>query len=630
MCGIAGIVSAERSFSKQDIEPIIESIKHRGPDGQQYWQNENKNVSLIHTRLSILDLSSNSDQPMSIGNYTMVFNGEVFNFIELREELKSLGHSFRTTGDSEVVLKAFIQWGEACLSKFNGMWALAIFNKETNELFLARDRYGIKPLYYLKESKYFAFSSETNTFKYLPNYNRTINQNNLEFNILNPYGLEGKGRTIFNNVYQLLPGHFAIVKGVEIKTKRWYNIIDRIATKPKPLKHDEFYNLIQESVALRLRSDVPIATALSGGLDSSSIFTIVNKVLQDSTSERISNKKQQAFVATFPGTNVDEAAYANDVVKHYNQSAINIDVAAGGNLFNELTQSIINSDFVLPTPITAISKIYESMRNNGYVVSLDGHGVDEMLYGYRNQVYDLMQNFGLDRKKTKALSMLGVLKNMYHPESRNEIEERYGAFIHSWHGGIKGKIKSLIKSLPIKQNRDQTQNLPWGNDFDSVYDFSSFEYHDQLLLNEFFVYSLPTLLRNFDKASMLNGVEIRMPFMDYRVVEAVFSMPFEQKIGEGYTKLALRKAISKKLPKQIVNRTYKIGIQSPLEVWGKSILKQPILDTLNSKDFKTYDLKIESFNEQNLANKLIKNEATLPEIQSFLLKYSSYLLSKQA
>ena len=212
MCGIAGIWHIDGTpISKDKLKKFTDSLSHRGPDAGCYWINDGGDIGLGHRRLSILDLSANANQPMSFANdrYWMIYNGEIFNFLELRKELESRGFVFRTNSDTEVILASYDLWGKDCLSKFNGMWGLVIYDKQEEKLFLARDRFGIKPLYYLyKPGKIFAFASETISFKYLEGHTREFNERRLAHNIADPCALEANGHTIYEDVYQLLPGHF--------------------------------------------------------------------------------------------------------------------------------------------------------------------------------------------------------------------------------------------------------------------------------------------------------------------------------------------------------------------------------------------------------------------------------------
>src|SRR5574343_1778894 len=231
MCGISGIYHLNREkIDLSELQSFTDSMLHRGPDASGYELLDQSTLGLGQRRLSILDLSDSGRQPMyyAEGRFCITYNGEIFNFLSIREELKSFGHSFKSDSDTEVILAAFMQWGPLCLKKFNGMWAMAIWDDLNKELFLARDRFGIKPLYYVnEENKRFMFASETRAFKFLKSYTRRHNQELLNLNLVDPYAIEGLGYTIFDNILQLLPGHFMTVKRNEkLVQRRWWNIND--------------------------------------------------------------------------------------------------------------------------------------------------------------------------------------------------------------------------------------------------------------------------------------------------------------------------------------------------------------------------------------------------------------------
>jgi len=326
MCGIAGIYRFDNQEINQNrLQAFTDALKHRGPDGSGYELLNKNQLGLGHRRLSILDLSEAGKQPMidASNRYTITYNGEIFNFEELKKELEALKYSFQTRTDTEVILTAYAEWGKDCLHKFNGMWALAIWDKEKEELFLSRDRFGIKPLYYHTTETEFLFNSETRSFKYLPDYNREIDSELFSLLKKNEYALEGIGYTIFRGIHQVLPGHYLVVKAnMPIQQKRWYDIRNVKLVKTKNLKEHaaKFYQLFEDSCKLRLRSDVPLATALSGGLDSTSVYTTVNGLLKSGATKRTHANSQKAFTIAFEGLKNDERVYAQQAANYVNGS----------------------------------------------------------------------------------------------------------------------------------------------------------------------------------------------------------------------------------------------------------------------------------------------------------------------
>ena len=376
MCGISGIYNLNNTpVSLETLKRFTDSMVHRGPDGAGYELFDNETLGLGQRRLSILDLSENGKQPMSYaeGRFWITYNGEIFNFIDVRVELQGLGHTFKSDTDTEVILVAYAEWGKACLDKFNGMWAFAIWDEQEKTLFLARDRFGIKPLYYTHQANnFFAFASETRAFKFLDGFKREFDDELLRLNQKDSYALEGLGYTPFKDILQILPGHYLYVtkENETIEQKRWWHIDDHLHKEiPKTFEAqaEKFYELFRDACRIRLVSDVPVATALSGGLDSSSVYSVVYDILQTESLGRVNKDSQRAFSAIFPGLPQNEKEYADAAAKF-----------VGGNInyietdFSDLGKQIeIDTelcDFISPSPITAVSAVYKGMRENGITV----------------------------------------------------------------------------------------------------------------------------------------------------------------------------------------------------------------------------------------------------------------------
>ncbi len=590
MCGITGIWHLDGTkVDSNKINKFNDSLTHRGPDGFGISSHLNGTLSLGHRRLSILDLSEAGKQPMRYAddNLTMTFNGEIFNYLEVREELISFGYVFRSNTDSEVVLAAYHKWGKDCLDRFNGMWAIVIWDNRNNELFMARDRFGIKPLYYVYlPNKMFAFASETYAFKYLVDYQRQINERHYQVACADPMKLEGEGVTVFEGIDQLLPGHYLTLQlPLQIVQKRWWSIDDNLnETSNSDIKHqaDRLKELLIDSCKLRLQSDVKIGTALSGGLDSSVILSIVNDLLIGGGLDRISQQKQEAFTITFPGLDNDETEFAKRAFT-YTTNAQHHLIEANTSL---LPEQIVNdsriADYVGNWPLTSASLVYKTMKQSGVSVSLDGHGVDEMMYGYKSMISDLFYDALIDPKKNPSdyAKVLKGFGNNSDEKARidlmlaeKEIRERSLIF----------KGKQLLKSLNI-ENRSTAITLD--KPVSKIYDFSHFPYEKQMLYSEFFKTRLPTLLRNFDRASMINSVEVRMPFLDWRLVCLIFSLPLSSKINSGYTKHILRECMKGGMNEDIRLRKSKVGISSPIEHWFNAGLSDWFIESVNDNQLK--------------------------------------------
>jgi asparagine synthase (glutamine-hydrolysing) len=565
MCGIGGIIQRNRRIERSELDDIIRGLKHRGPDGDGVFLNQDHSVGLVHTRLSILDLSDVAAQPMENqdGSLVIAFNGEVFNFIEIKADLVKLGYGFKTESDTEVVLKAYQEWGLQAFDRFNGMWAIVLYHRESDEVLLIRDRFGIKPLYLLLEDAFTAFASETNVFKQLGNYRRSFDDDVLLDALHDPNSLEGSGRTIFKNIIPLPSGHYVwLSKSRPIAFKRWYSISDHLSDlsdlSEKEVK-EQLLTLLKDSVAIRMRSDVDIATALSGGLDSSSVYALVSEQCGLGVGDRLPKSYNKAFVAVFPGQEQDEKAYAQSVLNHVKGSGVFVDVPEQmtGKNIKEITEHF---DRISYQPMFSHVAIYRAIKANGYTISLDGHGVDEMLFGYRDMVSGLYENEKAYGQRKLALSYGRLLSSMY-PSSMTDKKwtdfKRDVEYAFRWQAAIKRTARRVLGKGQNSFGYDGEPRFP------TDYNFSDLSIDQRIPLIEFFQRTLPDLLVAFDKAAMMNGVEIRMPFMDYRLVELLHSLPVHLRLHGNLTKGILRQAMSNSLPPDITFRTSKVGLQSP-------------------------------------------------------------------
>ena len=390
MCGIAGILNFQQPINPVELDRFTDSLTHRGPDGRGTFIGGN--LGLGHRRLAILDLSEAGKNPMPYGGengkrYWITYNGEVYNFLELRQELKQLGHRFKTETDTEVVVAAYAEWGEDCLLRFNGMWAFAIWDAVEKKLFLARDRFGVKPLYYLTTGNRFAFASELKAFLELNDFSVALNEEVIPHIIQTNQAYEGTtDQTIMKNVLRLHGGHSLTLKSDGNYTlKKWWETLSHIPQIPSSYTEqvEQFRDLFLDAVKIRLRSDVAVGTCLSGGIDSSAVASGMawNHRQGKNGLERCAGDWQQAFVATFPGTQLDERAYADDVIGH---------VGAQPHYWvfdnDQALSHIIDSVWAMEEVYLGIAVpawcLYRQMRRKNVVVSLDGHGGDELLGGY--------------------------------------------------------------------------------------------------------------------------------------------------------------------------------------------------------------------------------------------------------
>lgn len=592
MCGISGIWNLNgKRLQHEDLRSFNDTLTHRGPDDSGYFMSTSEAIGMGHRRLSILDLSSDGQQPMSYenGRYHISYNGEIYNFLELKQELEGLGHTFRTKTDTEVVIASFAHWGKDCLQKFNGMWAFAIWDEQKKELFLSRDRFGIKPLYYtFNRQNQFAFASETTAFQKLVGFEKTINSNHLRRSISDHSSIEAFGQTIYNGIFQLKPGHsLSINKEKKIEITQWWKTHEHLPEIPSKYEDQvaEFQRLFRDSCKLRMRSDVSLASALSGGLDSSSVYCTLNDLKKESSQlDRLPPNWQKAFVGIFPGTQVDEQKYAEEVIKYTHGEAQYVPPNYS-NLVEDIESSTRQFDGISGTPIICLTNIYQAMRADGITVSLDGHGVDEMMYGYRNSVQKAIfaslgsANSRIQDLKTTYLDLLFDNERVQQEQIMNAV-------------GNDGSVKNFLRRLKRtfqKENSPKLKSHPWLTDqdqWDHPYDQSWNNFGlESIPHDQFHVSELPYNLRDFDRGSMQHSIEIRMPFMDYRLVSYVFALPQESKIGGGFTKRILRDSMKGIMPESIRNRKLKIGLGSPLKEWFNGALNQYLLDTVHSQSF---------------------------------------------
>ena len=401
MCGIIGAIPGQE---ENEFLHALNTMIHRGPDGYGVWHDEDNWISLGHRRLSILDLSENGKQPMFYDRFVITFNGEVFNFMEIKAELDAKGYQFRSDSDTEVIVAAYMEWGVDCLSKFNGMWAFGIWDTHKKELFLSRDRFGIKPMYYALIGEQLIFSSEMKGI--FPFLSQLRLSKDFDFCKNNMFDYEVTDKCLIEGIKRFPAGHYAIIDARSPQSwrpVRWWNTLDTIYDIPGDFQYhvERFRELFFDSVKLRMRSDVRVGTALSGGVDSSAVICAMANINR-AGDNRVSNDWQNAFVATFPNTMLDESQYAQQVVDHLGVQAVfkEIDPAKGLNKLEEYLW--LFEELYITSPIPMI-EIYKTIKENGVTVSLDGHGADELLAGYGGNMFDAVMDSPFNVAKIQNL-----------------------------------------------------------------------------------------------------------------------------------------------------------------------------------------------------------------------------------
>lgn len=566
MCGIAGIITSDQNFISPEMpEQMCTSLAHRGPDGKGTWINATHTVALAHTRLAIIDLSDAGAQPMHLGNrYSIVYNGEIYNYIELREDLVKAGYRFKSNSDTEVILAAYDFYSEKCVHYFDGMFAFAIWDEKEKTLFAARDRFGEKPFYYFCDKNVFAFASEMKALWAIgiprENENRMLLNYLTLGNVQNP---ANRAQTFFKNMYSLLPAHYLKLSGCDCNYSiKQYWSLDRQNQKYHANKNyvDELSNLLQASVHKRLRSDVSIGSSLSGGLDSSSIVAMVHKIMGPAKMQQSFN----TFSAIFPGFENSEEAYIKLVTERYNLKNFTVTPGAA-NLVDDFEKLCWHQEEPFPSSsMYAQYKVMELAAQQGTRVLLDGQGADETLAGYNKYLHWFLQEL-FTRNKFKKFAFEKALfrrhkmplewsyKNIlaaYLPaQAAIALERReYGYLVHN-----ADLSKSLISELR-------------GREWDGIHKPIITKLNDMLYFNSI-EFGLEELLRYADRSSMAHGVEVRLPFLNAALVQYAFHCPTALKINNGYTKWILRKAMHQHLPHEIVWRTKKVGYEPPQKQW---------------------------------------------------------------
>lgn len=548
MCGIAGIVNIDgKPVEPAEISGLTRLLAHRGPDGEGYWFNAARDVALGHRRLAIIDPGPGGYQPMlsADGRHVIVFNGEIYNFLELRRELEARGTIFRTQSDTEVIVAAWQAWREGMLSRFNGMWALVIFDTQTADLFLARDRFGIKPLLYAISPKRFVFASEQRALANSGLIATSVDVDVTRRLLLDAFGVEGSERTLCNEVRRLQGGHFMWLRQGQSEVRRWWRTIDHLPALPKTAAEriERFGELFRDAVALRMRSDVPIGTCLSGGFDSSAVICAMSAHQKAGMGPRDSTAWRHAFAATFPGASNDERPSAEEAAAWAEVDPTFVEIGPNDALV-DLDRILDDNDDVYIGLPSAPWLIYQELRRQQVVVSLDGHGADELMGAYRQEGGDLAF------RKRNALA--GIASGS--KRARRGVDVFRALMIrHQGYYFLRGGLREIPHQLDLVGDDD-----PLPGDWSAL---------NRRLYRMFHGTVLPTILRNFDRLSMAHGVEVRMPFMDWRLVTYTMALPDISKSSDGYTKMVARQAMEGRMPESIRMARRKIGFNSPMPEW---------------------------------------------------------------
>ncbi|MGC4041475.1 MAG: asparagine synthase (glutamine-hydrolyzing) [Flavobacterium sp.] len=515
MCGITGIIGPKAT--RTNILQMLDSQKHRGPDFTDFYVEENK-LALGHNRLSIIDLSSNANQPFTSddGNFIMVFNGEIYNYIELKKELQNK-YQFKTQSDTEVLLNAYREWGKNCLDRLNGMFAFAIWNRKEQSLFAARDRFGVKPFYYHFDGSDFSFASEIKAVLTLGAAKKPNEKVWSSFFTEGSYGLPNE--TFWDNIVQLPGGHCLTLKDNSLRIEKWYSFENRtksLSYKFEDNEEEYITNLLLKAINLRFRADVPVGFNLSGGLDSSTLLALIDQ-------QNIDKSAVEAFTFVTDDERYDELFWVRSMLENrpFHLNVCRVSANEIPDLSLQMSQHQLEPYGGIPT--IAYSKIFQAARQKGVKVLLDGQGSDEAWAGYdyyTNNSHGIIQ---------------GVAKSPFRTQVLDAEFAR--------------KAEKIIYEKPFDDN------------------LLNLQYRD------LFYTKIPRALRFNDRVSMMHGTELREPFLDYELVEYVFSRPTDFKVKDGVQKWMLRKIAEKFLQKDLVLAP-KRPLQTPQREWLSEDLKE--------------------------------------------------------
>jgi asparagine synthase (glutamine-hydrolysing) len=587
MCSIAGIISPDQS----DVNPAVlermnHCMAHRGPDGHGYcYDHQNgSHIGFAHNRLSILDLSEMSAQPFNyLERYRIVFNGEIYNYREIRDQLRQKGCDLSSIGDTEIVVAAFDAFGTSCLDLFDGMFAFAIWDKKDCALFCARDRFGEKPFYYHYDepAKRLFFSSEIKGL-FETGIEKQVDPQML-YNFLT-LGFTKRPdqpeRTFFKNIFQLPPSHYLQYKPLQrqLEINRYWDLDKETVTDLSEAEiFNQFRHLLETSVSRRLRSDVPVGTSLSGGLDSGCIAAMIFGHPGDFFS-------YQAFSAVFPGFEKDESENISSMAARF-KLTLNTVTSDGRDFADHLEELVkVQDEPFGSSSVFAQNKVFAAARSNGIRVLLDGQGADEVLAGYTRYTHWYLQE----------------LINTEGWKTADEQAELYKKNLFLDHWGLKNFLAAKLPALTASQLekrsiRQQKTNkyihrafAADANDRRSIYKptvekLNDIQYFDVMMMG------LEELLRYADRNSMAHGVEVRLPYLSHELVQFIFSLPSSYKMRDGFTKWILRETVGNRLPGKICWQKGKIGFEPPQKTW----MQQPlVLNLINRSKEKLVDLKI--------------------------------------
>lgn len=609
MCGICGYISRSL-ISDTVLNKMNDTMIHRGPDDNGVWQYQKSEyaIGFAQRRLAILDLSILGHQPMQTqdGNLVITYNGEIYNFLEIRKELEKKGYQFISNCDTEVVLTAFLEWDTDCFSKFNGMFAIALYDKKKDRVILARDRIGKKPLYYYHCGEDFVFASELKPIMKYPNFKKNINRNAVGFYFCNKF--IAAPSTIFENTYKLEAGTYLIWEKKQIRIKRYWDIVEKQSEYSKVELMDysiykkELCELLLDSVKSRMIADVPVGSFLSGGIDSTLITAL---------SKEVSIKPVKSFSIGFYDAERNEAPYAKEIAKHLGTEHQELYVSEK-EIFAMLQDLPVYYDEPFSDSSQLPSMLVSKMAVSEITVALSGDGGDELFCGY--SIYDLVR---IAQKTDKigniirVLPGIGILKGAMPPELR--------AFINN--DNPNRKIQLFTDVMADEVRKILVDDLGEYK-FEEEDRLDESDWQIKRMLLDMQTYLPDEVLCKMDRASMKYSLEVRCPLLDYRVIEYSFRIPQKYKYTHGDKKHILKELAYEYVPKELLERPKK-GFGVPLRKWIRTVLHQQIMHYANGEILKKQGI----FNPVELQRIIHKQKVSNKIVYSSIL-WSFYVFQR--
>jgi asparagine synthase (glutamine-hydrolysing) len=599
MCAILGYVFNDVNYipTSIDVNQFQDSLNlmsHRGPD--------NSTIDILpgallgHNRLSIIDLSDSANQPFYSKDkrYSLVYNGEIFNFVEIRQELIALGYQFFSNTDTEVLLNSYFEWGHNCLDKFNGMFAFLIYDTKENTYFAARDHFGIKPIYYSITKNGIIFSSE---IKPLLSYigNVKINHEYLS-KYIETLSVDYGNGTLFNDVYQLEAGHF-MSSLTSYNQNCWFNLENEVRVYKEKNTIDQikidYKNYLWESIKLRLRSDVKLAVTLSGGLDSSAVYAISSK-LMDSIPPTAFSVKSNIL------NSIDsEFETAAETVKLYNGNIVEV-MNTSEFSKHEIYKSLCNQE--MPTwslSHVLYDRVYNKIRENGIKVLLEGHGNDEILGGYPTHISECVRSLIINGDIKSALIASKIYSNSLYKGYSSFKKSSYLIFL----GNIFTPLKYIYQSIRYKLS-EESKVFPKRKLKNLSFKINRLTHFQNVLLKLVTYQIVPTVLRTFDRSTMSASIEMRPPFMDPKVVICSISLPDTERVGFFGQKHILRSTMIGMLPDSVLLEKVKRGFTADIRKFILTFTRNDIIDLLSKYSL---ELKINSNESLKVYDKFCSN-----------------------